>query len=50
MTHDSATRAYVDRRRAEGRTTKEIRRSLKRYLARQIYRLLDTADPVPSPA
>jgi transposase len=28
-------------RRAEGRTTKEIRRSLKRYLARQIYRHLN---------
>jgi hypothetical protein len=26
--------AYVERRRAEGRTTKEIRRCLKRYLAR----------------
>ncbi|NYI40522.1 IS110 family transposase [Demequina lutea] len=40
MAHHPATRAYVDRRRAEGRTTKEIRRSLKRYIARQIYRLL----------
>jgi len=36
MTHDPDTRAYVERRRAEGRTTKEIRRRLKRYLARQI--------------
>ena len=34
------TRAYVERRRAEGRTTKEIRRSLKRYIARQLYRRL----------
>jgi transposase len=41
MTHDPATRAYVERRRAEGRTTKEIRRSLKRYLARQLYRTLN---------
>ena len=31
MTHDPETRAYVERRRSEGRTTKEIRRILKRY-------------------
>jgi hypothetical protein len=41
MTHDPETRAYVERRRAEGRTTKEIRRCLKRYLARQLYRTLE---------
>jgi hypothetical protein len=40
MTHDPDTRAYIERRRAEGRTTKEIRRCLKRYLARQLYRTL----------
>ena len=40
MSHHSPTRAYVQRRRAEGRTTKEIRRSLKRYIARQLYRRL----------
>ena len=40
MTHDPDTRAYVERRRAEERTTKEIRRCLKRYLARQLYRLM----------
>jgi transposase len=50
MTHDPDTRAYVERRRAEGRTTKEIRRCLKRYLARQIYRTLNAADTGPSPA
>ncbi len=38
MSHHPPTRAYVERRRAEGRTTKEIRRSLKRYIARQLYR------------
>jgi transposase len=42
MTHDPDTRTYVERRRAEGRTTKEIRRCLKRYLARQLYRTLET--------
>lgn len=40
MSHHPPTRAYVERRRAEGRTTKEIRRSLKRYIARQLYRHL----------
>lgn len=50
MTHDPETRAYVERRRAEGRTTKEIRRCLKRYLARQIYRILNAAEPAISPA
>lgn len=43
MRMDPETRAYVDRRRAEGRTTKEIRRCLKRYLARRIYRHLNVA-------
>ena len=38
-----ATRAYVERRRTEGRTNKEIRRCLKRYLARRIYRQLNRA-------
>lgn len=40
---DPQTRVYVERRTAEGRTTKEIRRCLKRYLSRQIYRYLDAA-------
>lgn len=43
MTHHPETRAYVERRRAEGRTTPEIRRILKRYLARQIFRILNAA-------
>ncbi len=47
MTHDPDTRAYVERRRAEGRTTKEIRRCLKRYLARQLYRTLEALHAVP---
>jgi transposase len=34
------TRAYVARRSAEGKTDKEIRRCLKRYIARQLYRAL----------
>lgn len=43
MRMDPDTRAYVEKRTAEGRTLREIRRSLKRYLARQIYRHLNSA-------
>ncbi|TDP89052.1 transposase IS116/IS110/IS902 family protein [Leucobacter luti] len=50
MIHDDETRAYVEKRRAEGRTTKEIRRSIKRYLARRVYRVLNTTQPATSPA
>jgi transposase len=41
MRHDPATRAYVERRRAEGKTDREIRRCLKRYVARQLFRQLE---------
>jgi transposase len=34
------TRAYVARRTAEGKTAREIRRCLKRYIARELYRHL----------
>jgi hypothetical protein len=34
------TQAYVTRRTAEGKTTREIRRCLKRYIARELYRTL----------
>jgi transposase len=37
MSHDERTRKYVARRLAEGRTTKEIMRILKRYVARELY-------------
>lgn len=50
MARDPETRAYVEKRRAEGRTTKEIRRCLKRYLARQIYRSLESLHADPTPA
>lgn len=43
MRCDPATRAYTEQRRTEGRTNKEIRRCLKRYLARRIYRQLNRA-------
>ncbi|MDQ4114849.1 MAG: IS110 family transposase [Actinomycetota bacterium] len=42
MRYDPATRAYTERRRAEGKTTREIRRILKRYTTRQLYRALNT--------
>ena len=50
MIHDPETRSYVDRRRAEGRTMKEIRRCLKRYLARRIYRTLEALHATPTTA
>jgi len=34
------TQAYITRRTAEGKTPKEIRRCLKRYIARELYRTL----------
>jgi hypothetical protein len=40
--YDPATRAYAQRRRVEGKTNREIRRCLARYVARQLYRLLET--------
>jgi transposase len=37
---DPATRAYVTRRLAEGKTLREIKRCLKRIIARQLFRTL----------
>ena len=44
MRMDAETLTYVEKRTMQGRTTREIRRSLKRYLARQIYRQLNAAN------
>ena len=41
MTHDEQTRTYVQKRQAQGRTLKEIRRYIKRYLPRHVYRILN---------
>jgi hypothetical protein len=38
---DPATRAYAQRRTAEGKTIPEIMRMLKRYLARELFPLLN---------
>ena len=40
---DPATQAYVARRTTEGKSSREIRRCLKRYITRQLYRTLTTA-------
>jgi len=37
------TAAYITRRRAEGKTDREIRRILKRYIARELHRALNAA-------
>ena len=36
-----ATRAYAERRRSEAKTDREIRRCLKRYIARQLFKQLE---------
>jgi transposase len=41
LRRDPATQAYAKRRRAQARTDREIKRCLKRYVARQLYRLLE---------
>lgn len=41
LRYDPTTRAYAERRRAQGRTDREIRRCLKRYITRQLYRQLE---------
>lgn len=41
LRRDPATQAYAKRRRAQGKTDPEIKRCLKRYVARQLYRLLE---------
>jgi transposase len=43
-THEP-TKAYVARRLAEGKSKREIMRSLKRYVAREVYRQLPNINP-----
>jgi transposase len=47
LRHDPRTQDYADRRRKDGKTDREIKRCLKRYIARELYRRLEAA---PSPA
>ena len=41
LQHHAETRAYAERRRAEGRSDREIKRCLKRFVARGLFRLLE---------
>lgn len=41
MTYDAATKAYLEKRIAEGRSRREVRRCIKRYLARHLFRTLN---------
>jgi transposase len=43
---DPATIAYIERRMQEGKTRREANRCLKRYLARNLYRLLERGAPL----
>ncbi len=45
LNHDPATRAYAARRAAEGKSPREIKRCLKRYVARHLFRLLEANCP-----
>jgi transposase len=40
MNRDERTRRYVAKRTAEGKSKKEVIRCLKRYIAREVYRIL----------
>lgn len=43
LRHDPRTQAYVARRRAEGKSDREIQRCLKRYVARHLFRVMEHA-------
>jgi transposase len=43
--HDPKTRDYIARRIAEGKSTRDATRILKRYLARHLYRVMQNATP-----
>jgi transposase len=40
MVSEARTRAYVERRTSEGRTSREIRRCVKGYIARELFKAL----------
>jgi transposase len=40
---DERTQAYIARRRAEGKSDREIRRCLKRHIARHLFRVMEAA-------
>ena len=43
LQHHQETRAYAERRRAEGQSDTEIKRCLKRFVARGLFRLLESS-------
>jgi transposase len=45
MRQDPSTQAYVKRRLAEGKSVREVKRCLKRYVARQLFRHLESRPP-----
>lgn len=45
MVHHPGTREYVAKRTQEGRTYRDIRRTLKHYIARTLHRQLNTSTP-----
>ena len=45
--HCPKTQAYIAKRISQGKTTREARRCLKRYIARHLYRLLQNPPPNP---
>ncbi|WP_369805924.1 IS110 family transposase [Amycolatopsis sp. M39] len=47
---DRRTRDYIDRRVREGKTKREAVRCLKRYIARELYRVITAPDPRTAPA
>jgi transposase len=49
MRHDDRTKDYVARRQAEGRSTREIQRCLKRAVARQLFRFLEARSRLDTP-
>ncbi|AUS79689.1 IS110 family transposase [Actinoalloteichus sp. AHMU CJ021] len=47
---DRRTRDYIDRRVREGKTKREAVRCLKRYIARELYRIITSPEPPAAPA
>ena len=48
--HCPKTRAYIAKRTSQGKTIREARRCLKRYIARQLYRLLENPQTLTNPS
>lgn len=45
LQRDDRTRAYAEHRRGQGKTDREIKRCLTRYVARELFRRLETPPP-----